>query len=208
MKLFKAQSWASAEQLAALKAIFETSFQFDYSGAIEPELVRLRAGLLLREIFSRLEHSNSTTSTSTSTSNGLFCGHRRLTIFSTHDSALSYLLEALGLRPAHTLTFGATLLFEASYHQTSSAGSPTTTTTEVALYQIQAARSTEEFSPVELHFPFLKTTGSSSKRASLEQLRAHYGPLLVDSTEQWRLECDRMDGGLDEEKLKRGRAEL
>ena len=207
MKLFKAQTWATAEQLAALKAIFETSFQFDYSGAIEPELVRLRAGLLLREIFSRLEHTNSTTSTSTSTSNGLFCGHRRLTIFSTHDSALSYLLEALGLRPSHTLTFGATLLFEASYHQTTS----TTGSTEVALYQIQAARSTEEFSPVELHFPFLRTTtgtGSSSKRASLEQLRAHYGPLLVDSTEQWRLECDRLDGGLDEEKLKRGRAEL
>ena len=102
--IFRAQSWASTEHYAILKSIFEMSFQFDFTGMIEPELRRLRAGLLLTEILSRLDPTQSRQNSRT-----------KISLFTTHDSALFYLMDALGVKPERTLKFGATLLFESYY---------------------------------------------------------------------------------------------
>lgn len=47
--------WCTANIYEQLKEIFDISFRFDYTGDIEPELRRLRTGVLMNEIFNGLD---------------------------------------------------------------------------------------------------------------------------------------------------------
>ena len=47
--------WCTANVYNQLKEIFDISLRFDYTGEIEPELRRLRAGVLMNEIFKGLD---------------------------------------------------------------------------------------------------------------------------------------------------------
>ena len=178
----------AAHYLATLKDIFEKSFAFDYTGIIEPELASLRAGLILTELVNRLDPTVPPEDTT-----------RKLTLFTTHDTLLFYLLDALGLRPEKTVKFGTTLLFE-------STRSPANANEIlVSVFLVDAKKPTDQFAVKQLHLPVQGSSAhqgtSNSGQVTLEAIKRTYSHLMIKDLDEWRAKCDNKQGIAEDSKL-------
>ena len=212
----RASCWCTDEQYETLKKIFEMSFRFDYTGFIEPELTRLRAGLLLMEIFNKLDPTIPAGSTQEEQKKIIF-------YYSAHDATMFHLLYALGHCPGKSLKFGATMVFEASRDSECNQ-----TMVRISLMESSGSRANDHpwttkrlffRSSSSLSFFSLlfisnqtATTYSSLEDVdddndprswiSLTELKRQFASIMVSSVEQWTDECSNLNG-LDPSLLKR-----